>query len=101
MGFHMSMSGYKVEIRPFGTQAEPVEPEGMSLPAQPPTVWKALSRILRRLLRRDVDSEVEGYSQPHRDNVRDVDEPRPERPDFSWLHTAPTEEPPDPSSTPD
>jgi hypothetical protein len=94
MGFQMSMSGYKVEIRPFGTHAQP---DGTLLPSRPPTVWRALSRILRRLLRRDVDPEVEGYTQPHRDDAPDPHEPRPERPDFSWLRAAPAAEPLDPS----
>jgi hypothetical protein len=97
MGFHLSMAGHKVEVRPFGTVVESSESAPLEL-VRPRNLWKAIVQFFRRWPRRDrdVDPEFEWYSQPHRDNCIPPDEPPPERPDFSWLREIPAREPPPP-----
>ena len=120
MGMQLMMSGYTVEVRPFGSNQPPPSPldlvGGEPTPALPPlprvSTWGALKRLARRLLRRESPEDY-GYSLTERPepplemfdlNWTPPREPGPqevERLDFSWTRPPQNPRPPEPGKTPE
>jgi hypothetical protein len=104
MGVQLIINGYTVELRPFGTQVEPAEPETTAMqddgaPSARPSLLSALARLVRKLFgRAPLEEEAEtfelyGYSAHPRDESEKLPPPLPERLDFSWTKPASLEQP--------
>lgn len=82
MGFHMSVSGFKCEVRPFG-----VPPDAKPAPVDPgpaPSRWERIKRGARRLF--GVRDELDPAFYDYLANRTDADAEEPPRLAFDWLH---------------
>jgi hypothetical protein len=89
MGMHMTVNGFKCDLRPFGVRQE-AKPEPVVDPAPPLTGWARIRSGVRRLLgaRDELDPAFYDYLANRTDTLEE--EATQPRLDLDWLHASET-----------
>ena len=81
MGVQMMVSGFKCDVRPFGTSTQDSAQADID-PPRPLTPWEKVRRGVRRFL--GLQDEIDPAFYDYLAQRPDPDGPAPERPDFDW-----------------